>query len=395
VKLRSLGSFCVAFAAGLVVTVNAFAGAAQPFRVGVLLAALIMVHALMRGRLWLPREFAMYFAFAAYNALSMLWTSDVTDAIPNLQLTLNFSLTLVLFGALVIFHDRRPVLAGILVGFFVGAALYTRISRFPFAYPDDFSYNTIAGMYLFGLFVTIAYGWYRRSRLLPISLGLVLMLLMAATTSIKTNLGVLLGAAAAGLFYFRYALRAVWRNVILIALLAALMGYAVSTNDALMDRFQAGVDRVSIGANVLAARDAARGDAGLSMRENWKNLGIKGWLANPVFGNGVESFRGDFGVTSHSTPVDLLYNTGLIGCVLFYAIFGSIVWRLFEARDVRVRSPGALALGALTCYGFMSLSGTMYYEMFLAASIAISTALLSRPESEAAVPAALGAAVHL
>jgi hypothetical protein len=394
VKLRSLGSFCLAFAAGLVVTVNAFAGAAQPFRFGLLLAALIMVHALMRGRLWLPREFAMYFAFAAYNALSLLWTSDVPEAIPNLQLTLNFSLTLVLFGALVIFHDRRPVLVGILVGFFVGAAMYTRISRFPFAYPDDFSYNTIAGMYLFGLFVTIAYGWYRRSRLLPISLGLVLMLLMAATTSIKTNLGVLLGAAAAGVFYFRYALRAVWRNVILIAVLAAAMGYAVSTNDALMERFQAGVDRVSIGANVLSARDAARGDAGLSMRQNWKNLGIKGWLANPVFGNGVESFRGDFGVTSHSTPVDLLYNTGLIGCVLFYAIFGSIVWRLLEARDARARSPGALALGALTCYAFMSLSGTMYYDVFLAASIAISTALLSRPETEAAAPAALRAAVH-
>jgi len=92
--------------------------------------------------------------------------------------------------------------------------------------------------------------------------------------------------------------------------------------------------------------------------------------------------------------VDLLYNTGLIGCVLFYAIFGSIVWRLFEARDARARSPGALALGGLTCYGFMSLSGTMYYEMFLAASIAISAALLSRPESEAAGLTALAAAVH-
>jgi hypothetical protein len=392
--VRSMGSFCLAFMAGLVVTVNAFAGAAHPFRLGVLLVVLIMVHALMRGRLWLPREFTMYIAFAGFNALSMLWTSNVTDAIGNLQLTLNFSLILVLFGALVIFHDRRSVLTGILLGFLVGAVIYTRISGFPFAYPDDFSYNTIAGMYLFGLFMTVAYGWYRRSRLPPILLGLVLMLAMVATTSIKTNLGVLLGATAVGLLYFRYSLRAVWRNAIAVALLAGLMAYAVSTNDRLMERFQAGVDRVSIGANVLAARDEARGDAGLSMRENWKNLGIKGWLANPVFGNGVESFRGDFGVTSHSTPVDLLYNTGLIGCVLFYGIFGSIAWRLLEAQDPRARSPRGLALGALTCYAFISLSGTMYYDTFLAASIAISTALLSRPESEGAVAAALAAGVR-
>jgi hypothetical protein len=396
VTLRSLSSFCVAFAAGLALTVNAFAGAAQPFRFGVILVAMIIVQALMRGRMWFPREFALYLAFAAYNALSILWTSDAVDAIPNIQLTLNFLLILVLFGALLAFHDRRPTLTGILFGFLTGAAVYTRISRFPFHYPDDFSYNTIAGMYLFGLFVTIAYGWYRRSRFLPMALGIVLMALMAATTSIKTNLGVLIGATAAGLVYFRHSLQAAWRNWVLIAVLVGGLAYAVSSNEALVERFQTGVERVSVGANVLSARDAARGDAGFSMRENWKNLGIKGWLANPVFGDGVEAFRGDFGVTSHSTPIDLLYNTGLIGCGLFYAIFVSIAWRLLERRSPSVRTPSGLALGAMTCYAFMSLSGTLYYDAFLAATIAISAALLSRPDTEAAidVPATLAAGMQ-
>lgn len=378
---RFTASFGLAFVSAGAVTINAFVGASQPFRFGAVLLALIAAQTLMRWRLWLPREFALYAAFAAYNALSFLWTSNTTDAIPNLQLTMNFCLIFILFGALMVFHDRRAVLTGILGGFVAGALIYTRTSGFPFAYPEDFSYNTIAGMYLFGLFSTIVYGWYRHSRLIPIAIGLILMLLIAATTSIKTNLGILLGAAAAGLFYFRYALRAVRRNVVLVAVFVGAIAYVVGTNDALTERLRAGTDRVSTGANVLAARDAANGDAGYSMRENWKNLGIKGWLANPVLGNGVESFRGDFGVTSHSTPVDLLYNTGLIGTLLFYGMFGSLAWRLLQS-DPGVRNPKGLVLGALTCYGFISLSGTTYYDAFLAASFAISTALMVRPERQ-------------
>jgi hypothetical protein len=390
---RSTASFCLAFAAGAALTVNAFLGTSQPFRFGAVLAALIAVHALMRVRLWLPREFGLYVAFAAYNGLSITWSSDVTDAIPNLQQTLNFCLIFVVFGALVAFHNRRATLTGALAGFLIGALVYTRTSGFPFTYPEDFSYNTIAGMYLFGLFLTVAYGWYRRSRFLPLALALVLMLLIAATTSIKTNLGVVLGVAAAGVVYFRHALHAVGRNVVLVVLFIGLAVYLVGTNEALTERLRVGTDRVSTGANVLVARDAANGDAGLSMRENWKNLGIKGWLANPVLGNGVESFRGDFGVTSHSTPIDLLYNTGLIGTVLFYGIFASLMWRLVQ-RHPESRSPRGLVLGVLTCYSFISLSGTMYYDAFLAASLAISAGLIARPERTAESTVFLGAAAR-
>lgn len=393
-KLVSIASFGLAVASGFAVTVSSFLGASEPFRFGAVLLALVFAQALVRGRLWFPREFALYSAFAAYNALSFLWTSDVADAIPNMQLTLNFSLILLLFGALLAFHDRRVVLTGLLAGFLAGAMLYTRTSGFPFSYPDDFSYNTVAGMYLFGLFMTAAYGWYRRSRVLPIGLGLVLLLLIAATTSIKTNLGVLLGAGVAGLVYFSYSLRAVLRNFGLIAVTVGAMAYLIGTNASIMDRVHTGTDRVSMGANVLVKREDATGEGGLSMRQNWKDLGIKGWLANPVLGNGVESFRGDFGVTSHSTPVDLLYNTGLIGCVLFYSVFASIALRLLRASSVGVRNPRGLVLGALTCYGFISLSGTIYYDAFLAASLAVSTALIARPEGKTVAAAAAAVDSH-
>jgi len=249
-------------------------------------------------------------------------------------------------------------------------------------------------MYLFGLFMTAAYGWYQRSRIWPILIGMVLMLLIAATTSIKTNLGVLLGAVMAALWSFRYSMRAIGRNAILGLVFVGAIAYAVTSNQDLRDRVEAGYVRVSMGADVLVAREDKTGGAGLGNRENWTKRGIEGWMANPVFGEGVEAFRGDFHYTSHSTVVDLLYNTGLIGFVLFYASLGSVGLRLFQSQDPRARSPRALIFGALTCYGFISLSGTMYYDVFLAAVMAISTALVIQPESEAELPRAAFARAH-
>ena len=154
VTLRSFASFCIAFAAGLVVTLNAFSEESHNLRFAAVMMLLIFVQTLMRWRLWISRELLLYVAFAAYNGMSLLWTSDSRDGIPNVQLTMNYILVFMLFSALVIFHDRRAVLRGILGGFLIGAVLYTRTSGFPFSYPEDFSYNTIAGMYLFGLFMT-------------------------------------------------------------------------------------------------------------------------------------------------------------------------------------------------------------------------------------------------
>jgi O-antigen ligase len=149
-----------------------------------------------------------------------------------------------------------------------------------------------------------------------------------------------------------------------------------------------------MGADVLVAREDKTGGAGLGKRENWAQIGIRGWVSNPVFGEGVEAFRGDFNYTSHSTVVDLLYNTGLIGFTLFYAMFASIAWRLFQAHDSGTRYPRGLIFAALTCYAFISLSGTMYYDVFLSAVLAISAALVTRPEPEPAVLSAAMARAH-
>jgi hypothetical protein len=263
--------------------------------------------------------------------------------------------------------------------------VYTRSTGFPFVYPPDFPYNAIASMYLLGLFMTLVFAWYTRSRIISLLIALVILVLIAATTSIKTNLGIALGAGAAAMFYSRSFLRIFWRNLLLLSIAASALIFAVISNKAVLERVQFGLDRVSRGVQVLQRREDAARDTSYSDRADWKNLGIKGWTRSPIFGNGVEAFRTDVGTTSHSTPIDVLYNTGLLGIVLFYSLFGSVALRLLRLRGADLRSLPALLFSALVCYSFITLSATMHYNPFLAVSFAVSTGLLARL---AAAPAA-------
>lgn len=363
----------------------------NPVRQGAFLISLIFLMLLSRSRLLLSRELAIYGSFTVYMFITLIWTPSAADGMNTLFPAVNFMLLLILFGSLVAFHDLRGVTGGALGGFLLGAVVYTRATGFPFSYPQDFSYNAIAGMYLFGLFITLVFGWYTRMRLLPLMIALVVMLHIAATTSIKTNLGIALGAGAATLFYCGSVVRVLWRNFVLLCILGAALVFAVVSNGDLLDRVQGGFSRVGRGVEILQRREDVAGHTSFGDREDWKNQGIKGWARSPLFGNGVEAFRTDVGITSHSTPIDLLYNTGVIGLAAFYGIFLSIALRLRDARRSNLRSLPPLIFAGLVCYAFITLSGTMHYNSFMAIFFAVSGGLLTKPQrpSRASKPAEL------
>jgi hypothetical protein len=384
VAIGRLGSFGLAAAAALVVIAGVTVESFNPARRGALLVVLLLLHLLRRPRFAFCREFAIYCVFAAYMFVTELWTPDPVLGLNTLLPALDFVFTLILFASLVTYHHRSTALAGILAGFLAGAVTYTVTQGWPFSYPQDFSYNTIAGMYLFGLFTTLAFGWSSGSRLLTLPLALVILMLIAATTSIKTNLGILLGVLAAGLMYFRSFLTVLGRSVVPVIVVAALIVYAVVSNESLLERVQRGFDRVSLGVEILSARGDDSEGEGTSYgdRKYWKDEGLRGWAANPVFGHGVEAFRADYGITSHSTPIDLLYNTGIIGFLLFYSVFASVAWRLLQASARHLGTIRILSFSTLVCYLFITVSGTMHYDGFLAIFIGVTTALLRRQRGQ-------------
>src|SRR3569833_1944727 len=121
-----------------------------------------------------------------------------------------------------------------------------------------------------------------------------------------------------------------------------------------------GFVRILLGLDELQTREDKAGYSGFGEREYWMRDGLLGWTRNPLFGNGAEAFRADYGATSHSTPVDLLYNTGLIGTLLFFGMFASMAWRLLVARNKQATALPALVLAGIPCYQFASLSGAIF-----------------------------------
>ncbi len=378
-----LGTFGLAAVSTCTVLVARYEDVSHPSRVIAILLVLIAVHGMRYLRLWLSREVLLNLAFLSYSLLTLLWTENVKTAIETLPAFTTFTLILILFSALTAYHDLRALLCGMFTGFVAGAGWYSITTGFPLAYPEAFSYNTIAGMYLFGIFVTLVCGAYFRLTILPIAIAVILLALLAATTSIKTNLGVALGLVASGILYFKFSLNHALRNTIVVAAIGSAVVYGVMSNQILTDRVQDGFHRISTGVAVLTNREEDSGAVGLGARENWKNEGLKGWAANPVFGYGVEGFRSDYGITSHSTPIDLLYNSGLIGFTLFYGILASIAWRLLTARDAQRRNLRARVVIFLIAYSFMSLSGNIYYEFLLAIFVAVSSGMVLRLERAA------------
>jgi hypothetical protein len=374
------GTFVLAAVATFTVTANVYGDLSHPTLLTAELLSLLALHALRYLHLWISREMLLYVGFVGYSLLSLAWTDDVRTAVITLPALINFALMLLLFSALVAYHDLRALLAGMVVGFTAAAVRYTLTSGFPFSYPDDFSYNTIAGMYLFGLFITAVFGAYTHRLVLPLAAGAILMLLIMATTSIKTNLGVALGISAAAVLYFKPTLKGIVRGVVVLVILTVGGAYTISSNPALVERVQNGFGRVSRGVSVLANREADSGSTGLGNRKGWEREGLRGWAATPVFGHGFEGFRADFGTTSHSTPIDLLYNSGIIGFGLFYGMFASIAWRLLRSRNAQFRGVRARIAACLIAYSFMSLSGTLYYDTFVAIFVGVAAGLLMRLE---------------
>lgn len=370
-------TFVLATAAVLALTMNVVMQESfGKARLAPVLVGLVLLHLMRFGRFRFNREVALYGIFFVYMLVELLWTDDISLARNTLVPAFNFLLIIVLFGSLVTYHDLRPVLAGMLSGFLIGALVYTGVSGFPFRYPVEFSYNAVAVMYLFGLFLTLLLGCHKSSNGMVLIVSIILLAHIVATTSIKTNLGIVIGSFVAAMVYFRQFIRLVRQHIVPIGALFLMLGYFALSRQSLVQSIQNGFARLSLGIEVLRSRESLPGQSSIDNRIGWMRDGLAGWAENPVFGHGVESFRAEFDITSHSTPIDLLHNSGIIGLVLFYSIFLSVGLRLLRCASASSRNLKLLVFSCLTCFLFTSLSGVMHYNLFLAAFLAISISLL-------------------
>ena len=337
----------------------------------VVVCVLLCVQLVLAPRLVINRTAILYLCFLTYLFAQTFWTTDLGLALNTLFPAVNFFLILVLVSSNAAAFGVKAASQSALAGFLAGAAVFSVSSGFPLRFPADFSYNATATMYLFGLFLVLMVGLVNPKRLWPIPIALVLLAHIVATTSIKTNLGLLIGFGAASAVSAGFVSRVLWRRIgLLFALLAFAVG-AVVQNAELREGLERGTARIVLGVQVLQAREDVAGYGAMNKRNLWMRDGVEGWMGAPLFGNGVESFRSRFGVTSHSTPIDLAYNGGLTAVVLFYAVLFTALADLLRNCSRRLPAERFLMLAFLVCFIFITMSATMHYSAFLAVFLAL------------------------
>jgi O-antigen ligase len=348
-------------------------------RLLIVLLALFVFQLLRDPRLLITRELVLYILLTAWLCVAEIWSEDPVLGLNTLFWAFDFIVIFVMVSALLAFADVRSVIYGATCGILACSILYGLQTGFPAQIPHGFSYNAFATMYLYGLVLALLYGWSSRSRVLPLALALLMVAHVAATTSIKANLGIALGALSVLVFYRRQFFSVTRRYALYIVAGASGLTYLVLSNEHIQERMKYGWARLGIGIQVLSAREDQAGYVGFNERRYWFEEGLRAWTQNPLFGHGTESFRVGYGITSHSAPVDLLYNTGLIGFVLYYAIHASLAWRILDPRCKADTGLRAILLAGLVAYTFMTLSGTIYYLSTLAVFFAACATLLSAP----------------
>lgn len=106
-------------------------------------------------------------------------------------------------------------------------------------------------------------------------------------------------------------------------------------------------------------------ESSILAREGMYLEGLKMWLSSPIWGRGFEAFRleGGFGQYSHSNPVELLANHGLLGFFAYYALHLLILvksYRLFRGGNPWARSRVIWVLAAVAFVLFWDIAAVSY-----------------------------------
>ena len=373
--------FLLAAAGSLAICIRAYVLSFYVEYLGICFGVLIATIVILKTKIFISRELIMYITFFLFMVAGLLWVDDFELALnTTIYPAFTFVQIMLFYHLLIDTKNAASIVTGVLLGTVIGTLSCIKQSNFPFTYPDDFSYNAIALIFVSGVIFSMLFLYYTGNRSMGLVLVAVFFVLCVATGSIKSNVGLVLGFAISVLVYFRSVriasyLRRFWLGTLIILCIVLL---ALARSESFLETLDTGWERLLLGVEVMRAQDDIAGYSGFAERQWWVNSAIEGWSRNPIFGYGPEAFRYKFGMTSHSTYADLLYNTGLIGTALFLGIFVSIFVRLLRLAGKGRSGVKAVILGGLLCYVFITLSGTMHYNAYLAMFLGVCVPLLKR-----------------
>ncbi len=97
----------------------------------------------------------------------------------------------------------------------------------------------------------------------------------------------------------------------------------------LTSHFEGGIERIEALLN-LSNNSGGQVDNSAITRLYYIAEGWQGFLDNPIFGHGINSFRHYFGQYAHNNFIELLFSVGIIGFIIYYSIHLSILKKLIK-----------------------------------------------------------------
>lgn len=121
--------------------------------------------------------------------------------------------------------------------------------------------------------------------------------------------------------------------------------------------------------NIIGRRQIVVGAHSTYMRITLLKFGLQGILQSPIWGYGLDSFRYMPGnpwsnTYSHMNYIELGFNLGIIGLILYYWPFITFIRYYKKVRKDVYKLDNAFLIGFMVYYGLYGMMGVFFNELF-------------------------------
>ena len=291
-----------------------------------------------------------YFFFVLLALLGSLWSINPdTTSYRAIQISVLLLYMFVIYNSMKNFNMQNTFLNAILIGSLVNYLLLLGIIPAPFPIVTEWGNrafgtvgnpNVLSFVMLISILVSSIYIGKRESisnafyyyQYLNMLLALYVILLTASKK----------GAIFGALLFLIFLIQTVKDPKMFFKfLLGALLGLLILSNFINMDNIIGAFEntmRRFMSFESQMASESTSGSTG--ERKYFIQIGLEFFQNNPIWGHGLDTFRflNPMGVYAHNNYIEVLVGMGIVGFGLFYAIYATLIKKMFEMDNKQMRN---------------------------------------------------------
>lgn len=316
---------------------------------------------------YISRELVFYLLFMIFSFLSFFWSIEpVYTQIISIRILFIFLSLLIIFDIakkyeiLDIFFAALCIITVINVMLFLKLIPWNIETYFPstnrFMGTTE-NPNILSSAMFVSIFISTIYIHKHKKRTLlfigylNVILSYFLILLTLSRTALVVSLGLILLLFVETLQYKDRRKYVYFFTVIMLVISLFFVDFSL-----LLEKIYAAIDRISY---IFEALSGNRVEHSADERIELVAGALQRFSENPIFGTGMDTVKQYLGVYAHNNYAELLANSGLIGCCIYYLIYFSTLLKAFDVKDRWIRYYILIFVFSLFAY---DLGAVSYYD---------------------------------